>query len=295
MTPKQLLIGLAVTFGLPWLALVILPYGSLAGLKPVPYGEDEEMKGFFPPALASSEARGQAAYISEGCIQCHTQVIRPQYVSGDGDEFKKGWGADQKSAAPVRTRYTTPYDYLGETFAVIGTRRHGPDLANAGYRFASRKEVLEHFFNPRAGKKWSTCPSYGHLFDERPVLGKISENSVKISKDREAVAGDKALALADYILALKRDHPLPLVLGGKPATAAAPAPSATPAAPPAAGATPAPTTPTTPATPATPATAPPPAPAGAVPPPGTAAPAPAGTTPAPPAAPPVQPPPATPK
>ncbi|MGI8605257.1 MAG: hypothetical protein ACR2OZ_19975 [Verrucomicrobiales bacterium] len=281
MTFKQLLAGLTVTFGLPWLVLVVLPYVSMAHLKPVAYGEDEEMKGTFPPALASTEARGQETYFDEGCAQCHTQVIRAQYASGDGDEFKKGWGAEQNKPAPVRTRQTAPHDYLGESFAAIGLRRLGPDLANAGYRFSTRQEVLQHLYDPRVKNPWSICPSHRHLFRERKILGQVGDENIRISKKMEWVPRDEALALADYILALKRDYPLPASMAGsasKPAApaTAAPAPAATPGTPgtsTAPGAAPASAAPA----PATPGAAPPVAPAA----PGASAPPPVQAAPAP--------------
>ena len=166
MSLKHLLLGLAGTFALPWLVLIVWPYASFAKLSPVAYDEDagDELKGFFPPARVASESRGQHVYFAQGCAQCHTQVIRPQYIGGDGDEFKKGWGAEQGLFAPKRTRQTTPYDYLGEFFAAIGQRRNGPDLANAAFRFANRGEVLAHLSDPRARHEWSTCPSQRHLF-----------------------------------------------------------------------------------------------------------------------------------
>ena len=181
MSLKNLLLGLVATFALPWLVVVVRPYGSMSRLSPVAYDEDagDQMKGTFPPVRMAGHARGQTIYFEQGCAQCHTQVIRPQYLGGDGDEFKKGWGTEQDSFAPKRTRQTTPYDYLGETFAPIGHRRNGPDLANAGYRFASRTDVLAHLFDPRARNDWSTCPSQRHLFSERRIQGQPSDLAVQ--------------------------------------------------------------------------------------------------------------------
>ncbi len=245
MTLKKLLTGLILTFAAPWLILIVGSHGSLVNLTPVEYKEDagDEAKGYFPPALASAQTRGLDSYLANGCSQCHTQVIRPQYVGGDGDEFKKGWGEAQGSLAPARTRPTTPYDYLGEPFAAIGVRRFGPDLANAGYRFTTRVEVLNHLYNPQALKDWSICPPQPHLFEEQKIQGQRSDLAVTSFEEKDApedghqiVPNAEAIALADYILALKRNHPLPVSLGGKkpaPAAPAAPAPAAQPAAAPA--------------------------------------------------------------
>lgn len=240
MSLKSLLIGLFVTFAAPWLILVVRPYGVLAKLAPVPYVEEDgdESTGFFPPARVSAAQRGQEIYFSQGCAQCHTQVIRPQYVGGDGDEYKMGWGEFQNNLAPKATRQTSPYDYLGESFAAVGQRRNGPDLSNAAFRFSSRKEVLEHLFDPRARNEWSVCPSQRHLFTTRKA-GQGSSLAVGTASKHAAESGEEivpstaALDLADYILSLKRNYPLPVSLGGaKPAPpAAAPAAAPTAAAP----------------------------------------------------------------
>ena len=90
-------IGLLATFAAPWLVLVVRPYSGMAHLAPVAYDEEagDETKGFFPPTRSADQARGQLIYLQQGCVQCHTQVIRPQYLGGDGDEFKRNWGEAQ--------------------------------------------------------------------------------------------------------------------------------------------------------------------------------------------------------
>lgn len=240
MSLKQLLLGLAATFALPWFFLIVRPYAELAQLKPVAYDEEagDEATGYFPPARSSSESRGEKIYIAQGCIQCHSQVIRPQYIGGDGDEYKQGWGAAQESLAPAYTRQTTPYDYLGSAFAPIGHRRYGPDLANAGYRFKNRQEVLTHLYSPQAEFDWSNCPPQRHLFTKKKKQGQGSKLAVHVNgphapaPDEEILPKDDALALADYILGLKRDAVLPVALGGvKPAPASSTAPAAPASAP----------------------------------------------------------------
>jgi len=244
MTLRKLITGLVVTFAVPWLLLIVFPYASLAKLQPVAYSEEDgdAAKGYFPPQLASYQARGQKVYFDEGCAQCHTQVIRPQYIGGDGDEFKRGWGGSQQSASPARTRASTPYDYLGEDFAAIGLRRNGPDLSNAAYRFTSRADILQQLYDPRVAKPWSICPRRPHLFTERKVQGQPSELAVvssqrSLAEEEEVIPRDEALALADYLLSLKRDYPLPVFLGGEPETSPAAAALAAPGGPaaPAAG------------------------------------------------------------
>lgn len=91
--------------------------------------------------------RGREVYLSEGCIHCHSQYIRP----GSLDE--ENWG-------PVHD----VREVLAGKPVLIGNRRQGPDLTNVGARRSGTWMKL-HFLNPRAFVPDSTMPSYAHLFD----------------------------------------------------------------------------------------------------------------------------------
>ena len=99
-------------------------------------------------ALSSAAERGRQVYVSEGCIHCHSQYVRP----GTSDE--KIWGPASRmdfvlKGAPV----------------LIGNRRQGPDLTNVGAR-RSEAWLKAHFINPRALVPDSPMPSYAHLFED---------------------------------------------------------------------------------------------------------------------------------
>lgn len=107
-----------------------------------------------PPAHASSNAptvaeRGRAVYISEGCISCHSQYVRPNTP----DVLM--WG-------PVET----PDELRRQSPPLIGNRRQGPDLANVGGR-RSPLWLKAHFFNPAELSHASFMPSYAYLFEDR--------------------------------------------------------------------------------------------------------------------------------
>jgi cbb3-type cytochrome c oxidase subunit II len=103
-----------------------------------------------PIVPLSPVARGRQVYISEGCIHCHTQYVRP----GSSDEIL--WGP-LRSIAEVRQ----------DRPPLIGNRRQGPDLSQVGVR-RSALWLKMHFFNPAEVSGASIMPSYGFLFrDER--------------------------------------------------------------------------------------------------------------------------------
>lgn len=235
--PKFIL-GLAVCFGLPAFTLVLRPYAAERSRQPVPYtstdtnpelgqGVDTEfyerpdLKGtVYPAARVASKTRGMEVYAKMGCAQCHTQIIRPDFIGYD--QYKKGWGAEQGAKGMAETRPSTPWDYLGEDFALIGQRRLGPDLANAGYRFNSALEVYQMLYAPRVRRAYSNHPSYPSLFDEVdiesvPRVDAISTApyNVGVPEGKQIVASNDAKALAEYLLALKRDLPLPMSISGK--------------------------------------------------------------------------------
>lgn len=95
----------------------------------------------------SAELTGRNLYISEGCIECHTQTVRP--VGSD-----VGLG-------PV----SVAGDYANETPPLLGGARFGPDLMH----FATNSEFFDKVLvqaslrDPRALKPWSTMPSYSYL------------------------------------------------------------------------------------------------------------------------------------
>lgn len=234
--PKFIL-ALAACFGLPAICLVLKPYADERNRQPILYTSAEthpdlgeevdtvfydkpELKGVvFPAATAGSKKRGQLVYQQMGCAQCHTQIIRPSFIGVD--PFKKGWGGEQTPLGMPETRPSTAWDYLGEDFAMIGQRRLGPDLANAGYRIKSASDLHLMLYAPRAVKPWSNHPNFSSLYDSvaiestpradaLPIPAKLS-----IPAGQQIVPNSDAKALAEYILGLKRDLPLPISISGK--------------------------------------------------------------------------------
>lgn len=229
---KNFVVSAAACFAVPTFFMAVLPYTVERHREPVPYVmeepgtgkpfDDESLKGlYYPSSYPGDNRRGEAVYAREGCAQCHTQVIRPDYAGVD--QFKVGWGADQEGKG-VPTRQTVMWDYMHENFAQLGRRRIGPDLANAGYRFEKNlNDLYLYLYAPRARKPWSNSPGYRHLFVKRPVEGAGSVDALKLPPELapeegwEIVPTSEGKALAQYILGLKRDQPIPVsITGAKP-------------------------------------------------------------------------------
>ncbi len=90
----------------------------------------------------SDAAIGRDIYVSEGCMYCHTQSVRPIVTD-------LGLGA-----------VSEPGDYAHEEPVMLGVARMGPDLMHAGDRGVL---TVAHLRDPRAERPWSTMPSYDYL------------------------------------------------------------------------------------------------------------------------------------
>ncbi len=94
----------------------------------------------------SQVERGRQVYISEGCISCHSQYVRPRTA----DVLM--WGPT-KSMQELRLQQPP----------LIGNRRQGPDLSQV----AGRRSALwlkAHFFDPAEVSGASIMPSFAFLF-----------------------------------------------------------------------------------------------------------------------------------
>ena len=91
-----LFLGLFGTFAFSWIGLTVIPNIQIGALNPQ---MDEEQTDIYPMPRSGMAERGQRVYAANGCVYCHSQQIRPDYVSADID---RKWGE----------RRSAPRDYL---------------------------------------------------------------------------------------------------------------------------------------------------------------------------------------
>ncbi|MCA9682706.1 MAG: cytochrome-c oxidase, cbb3-type subunit II, partial [Myxococcales bacterium] len=96
------------------------------------------------------ELEGRDIYISEGCVNCHSQMVRPfrEETLRYGDYAKAG-----------EFVYDHPF--------LWGSRRIGPDLLRVGGKYPDLWHY-NHLVDPRSTSPRSLMPSYAHLA-ERPL------------------------------------------------------------------------------------------------------------------------------
>jgi cbb3-type cytochrome oxidase cytochrome c subunit len=123
-----------------------------------------------------------------------------------GPDISRGWGK----------RRTVAQDYVFDAVVQPGTRRAGPDLANAGApaRKPDAAWQLRHLYAPQSEVAGSTMPPYRFLFEKRKV-GKVpAADALKLTGEFAPPAGyeivptDDARALVAYLLSLRTDAPL---------------------------------------------------------------------------------------
>ena len=129
------------------LVIVAVSFGGLAEIVPL-FGErsvQEPIEGLAPlPAL---ELEGRDIYIREGCVGCHSQMVRPL-----------------RSETERYGHYSLSGEVAYEHPFLWGSKRTGPDLARVGGRYSDDWHH-EHLINPRTLVPESNMPGYPWLAD----------------------------------------------------------------------------------------------------------------------------------
>ncbi len=112
------------------------------------------------------ELAGRDLYVSEGCYNCHSQMVRTLVP----DVLRYGPAQDQGYSRMGESLYDHPHQW--------GSKRTGPDLAREGGRLVEGSDTMRigrrdnlwhfnHFLDPRQTSPGSNMPSYPWLFEAR--------------------------------------------------------------------------------------------------------------------------------
>jgi cytochrome c oxidase cbb3-type subunit II len=127
------------------LVLLVISLGGLAEIVPLFYQDAvvEPIPGLRP--LTALELEGRDVYIREGCVGCHSQMIRP---------------------LRAETERYGPYSLAGESVwdhpFLFGSKRTGPDLARVGKRYSDEWHRA-HLVDPRSVVPQSNMPGFPWL------------------------------------------------------------------------------------------------------------------------------------
>ncbi|MCZ2720319.1 cytochrome-c oxidase, cbb3-type subunit II [Marinomonas sp. 15G1-11] len=137
-------IGLMIT-----LILVAISFGAMVEIIPLFFQQKTTTPVANLKPLAALELEGRDIYIREGCVGCHSQMIRP---------FRS------------ETERYGPYSVAGESVYehpfLWGSKRTGPDLARVGQRYSDEWHRA-HLYNPRDVVPESNMPAFSWLFEAK--------------------------------------------------------------------------------------------------------------------------------
>ena len=119
-----LFLGIFGTFAFSWVGLTLIPNWQIGHLNPE---SDEEGTDIYPQPQSGMFQHGERVYAANGCVYCHSQQVRPDYVANDTE---RKWG----------NRRSAPRDYIFERPVFLGKMRMGQDLANTGARAPAQEE-----------------------------------------------------------------------------------------------------------------------------------------------------------
>ncbi|MFW5828837.1 MAG: cytochrome-c oxidase, cbb3-type subunit I [Planctomycetota bacterium] len=135
------------------LTVVALAIGGIAEIIP------NMIQGALTPKIESVkpytplELAGRDIYIAEGCVSCHTQLVRT--LRADTERYEG--------------EYTRAGEHVYDRPFLWGSKRTGPDLAREGISragAAGAKWHWDHMYDPQSTSAGSIMPAYQHLYDE---------------------------------------------------------------------------------------------------------------------------------
>jgi len=161
------------------LIVVAISIGGLVEIVPLMFSADatEPDENIVP--YSALRLAGRDVYVSEGCYNCHSQMIRP-------------FRSETERYGPYTTAGETVYDRPFQ----FGSKRTGPDLARVGGRYSDAWQRL-HLTDPRALVPESNMPAYTWLADKMvdPELVTAKMRALKFLGDPysdEEIAGAAA-------------------------------------------------------------------------------------------------------
>ena len=134
---------------LAFFMVIAVSIGGLTQIVPLFFQDvvNEPVEGLKP--YTALQLEGRDIYIREGCVQCHTQMIRP---------FRAETERYGHYSVAGESVYEHPF--------LWGSKRTGPDLARVGGRYSDDWHRA-HLYNPRNVVPESKMPAYPWLVENK--------------------------------------------------------------------------------------------------------------------------------
>ncbi|WP_263264308.1 cytochrome-c oxidase, cbb3-type subunit II [Pseudomonas sp. RIT-PI-S] len=124
------------------------------------------------------EVEGRDVYIANGCVGCHSQMIRP--LRAETERYG---------------HYSVAGESVWDHPFLWGSKRTGPDLARVGGRYSDAWHVA-HLKDPRSLVPESVMPAYAFLA-QAPVDGKQTARKLQTLRALGVPYGDADIAGAE--------------------------------------------------------------------------------------------------
>src|SRR5690554_3205298 len=144
-------------------SIIAISIGGLVEITPLLFQEqvNEPVKNLRP--YTALELEGRDIYIREGCVGCHSQMIRP-------------FRAETERCG----HYSVAGESVWEHPFLWGSKRTGPDLARVGGRYSDEWHYV-HLINPRDVVPESKMPAYPWL-QENVLDGKYTARKMEVMR-----------------------------------------------------------------------------------------------------------------
>ena len=159
-----LFLGIFGTFAFSWVGLTVIPNWQIGHLNPE---SDEEGTDIYPQPQSGMFQRGERVYAANGCVYCHSQQVRPDYIAND---IERKWG----------NRRSAPRDYIFQRPVFLGKMRMGQDLANIGARAPAQEEgspVPSTSASPAPQGAAASSPPAAQAVAASPATSPVKETS----------------------------------------------------------------------------------------------------------------------
>lgn len=144
-------------FGFSVLTIIAAAIGGAIQIIPtVTMQRADNIEGRIQVPYTPLELVGRDIYVSEGCYNCHSQMIRT--LVPDVMRYGEHKGEQHGYSHLGESIYDFPYQW--------GSKRTGPDLAREGGKRSDTWHYI-HMMNPRDLEPASNMPSYPHLAEKK--------------------------------------------------------------------------------------------------------------------------------
>lgn len=159
------------------LTIVAISFGTLVLITPLFFMDDttQPVDGMKP--YTALQLEGRDIYIREGCVGCHSQMIRPF-----------------RAEVERYGHYSVAGESVWDHPFLWGSKRTGPDLARVGQRYSDDWHYA-HLINPRSVVPQSNMPSYPWL-DKNVLDGKHTAHKMEVLRKYGVPYSDEDIASA---------------------------------------------------------------------------------------------------